>query len=61
MITVNFDYAQLTVGNIDLLKLPKTAFLCSWVSATLNLWLQFRCPSVVSCLSEVEGNIANEI
>ena len=27
--TASFDYAQLTVGNIDLLKLPKTAFLCS--------------------------------
>ena len=25
-----------TLGNTDLLKLPKTAFLCSRVSATLN-------------------------
>jgi predicted Rossmann fold nucleotide-binding protein DprA/Smf involved in DNA uptake len=29
MIEENFDYAQFTVGNTDLLKLPKTAFLCS--------------------------------
>lgn len=29
MINENLDYAQFTLGNTDLLKLPKTAFLCS--------------------------------